>query len=270
MCDRRATVPGGMRDCRRPGPLLPSSRSRRDSGASSGASAPHQPAQPLGGARARASAPCGCRHRGGRGRGALGRASADQRRCNDRCPGGRPLRRRPYVDREGRRLPARQDRAAALHLVPGTAPHAGAGRPRPASLRARPAGAQRRPPPPRGRAAPRTEWTECAEQVARTERGGAQGAHSRPLAPSRAPPACRGPYAPPPVRHPAAPPRSAAPSTRPRLGAALARLAAPPVERLLSRPELPAARALSARGLPPAPSTASCVRCSRPCSATPA
>ncbi|MGA4848438.1 NAD(P)/FAD-dependent oxidoreductase [Streptomyces sp. G5(2025)] len=35
-----------------------------------------------------------------------------------------------------------------------------------------------------------------------------------------------------------------------RLGAALARLAATPVERLLSRPELPAARALAARGLP--------------------
>ncbi|MEU4797461.1 NAD(P)/FAD-dependent oxidoreductase [Streptomyces sp. NPDC023327] len=35
-----------------------------------------------------------------------------------------------------------------------------------------------------------------------------------------------------------------------RLGAALARLAATPVERLLSRPELPAAQALSARGLP--------------------
>ncbi|WP_030786890.1 NAD(P)/FAD-dependent oxidoreductase [Streptomyces sp. NRRL S-920] len=35
-----------------------------------------------------------------------------------------------------------------------------------------------------------------------------------------------------------------------RLGAALARLATTPVERLLARPELPAARALSARGLP--------------------
>ncbi|MEU1157941.1 FAD-dependent oxidoreductase, partial [Streptomyces sp. NPDC005918] len=35
-----------------------------------------------------------------------------------------------------------------------------------------------------------------------------------------------------------------------RLGAALARLAATPVERLLSRPELPARDALSARGLP--------------------
>ncbi|AZM52860.1 oxidoreductase [Streptomyces sp. WAC 01529] len=35
-----------------------------------------------------------------------------------------------------------------------------------------------------------------------------------------------------------------------RLGAALARLAATPVKRLLARPELPAARALSARGLP--------------------
>ncbi|MFJ5267082.1 NAD(P)/FAD-dependent oxidoreductase [Streptomyces sp. NPDC088358] len=36
-----------------------------------------------------------------------------------------------------------------------------------------------------------------------------------------------------------------------RLTAALARLAATPPERLLSRPELPAARALAARGLPP-------------------
>ncbi|MGY6025260.1 NAD(P)/FAD-dependent oxidoreductase [Streptomyces spinosirectus] len=35
-----------------------------------------------------------------------------------------------------------------------------------------------------------------------------------------------------------------------RLGTALARLAATPVERLLSRPELPAAQALAARGLP--------------------
>jgi phytoene dehydrogenase-like protein len=36
-----------------------------------------------------------------------------------------------------------------------------------------------------------------------------------------------------------------------RLGAALARLAAVPVERLLSRPESPAAEALAARGIPP-------------------
>ncbi|NBE53390.1 NAD(P)/FAD-dependent oxidoreductase [Streptomyces boluensis] len=36
-----------------------------------------------------------------------------------------------------------------------------------------------------------------------------------------------------------------------RLGAALARLAATPVDRLLARPELPAAQALSGRGLPP-------------------
>lgn len=36
-----------------------------------------------------------------------------------------------------------------------------------------------------------------------------------------------------------------------RLGAALTRLAAAPVERLLSRPELPAAEALAARGIPP-------------------
>jgi len=35
-----------------------------------------------------------------------------------------------------------------------------------------------------------------------------------------------------------------------RLGAALARIASAPVERLLARPELPAARALAARGLP--------------------
>ncbi|WPO74242.1 FAD-dependent oxidoreductase [Streptomyces sp. KN37] len=49
-------------------------------------------------------------------------------------------------------------------------------------------------------------------------------------------------------------PRTAAPLGGPldqaRLGAALARLAATPVERLLARPELPAARALAARGLP--------------------
>ncbi|MFH8565315.1 FAD-dependent oxidoreductase [Streptomyces sp. NPDC017988] len=49
-------------------------------------------------------------------------------------------------------------------------------------------------------------------------------------------------------------PRTAAPLGGPldqaRLGAALARLAATPVERLLTRPELPAARALAARGLP--------------------
>ncbi|MET8813132.1 NAD(P)/FAD-dependent oxidoreductase [Streptomyces sp. NPDC004549] len=38
---------------------------------------------------------------------------------------------------------------------------------------------------------------------------------------------------------------------RARLGSALNRLAATPVERLLSRPELPAAQALQARGLPP-------------------
>ncbi|MFF8639610.1 FAD-dependent oxidoreductase [Streptomyces sp. NPDC015345] len=49
-------------------------------------------------------------------------------------------------------------------------------------------------------------------------------------------------------------PRTSAPLGGPldqaRLGAALARLAATPVERLLARPELPAARALAARGLP--------------------
>ncbi|WP_399924478.1 FAD-dependent oxidoreductase [Streptomyces kanamyceticus] len=49
-------------------------------------------------------------------------------------------------------------------------------------------------------------------------------------------------------------PRTAAPLGGPldqaRLGAALARLAATPVERLLARPELPAARALAVRGLP--------------------
>ncbi|MET9547602.1 FAD-dependent oxidoreductase [Streptomyces sp. NPDC006627] len=49
-------------------------------------------------------------------------------------------------------------------------------------------------------------------------------------------------------------PRTPAPLGGPldqaRLGAALARLAATPVERLLARPELPAARALAARGLP--------------------
>lgn len=50
-------------------------------------------------------------------------------------------------------------------------------------------------------------------------------------------------------------PRPAAPlggaMDQARLGAALARIAATPVERLLARPELPAAHALTARGIPP-------------------
>ncbi|MFF8656325.1 FAD-dependent oxidoreductase [Streptomyces huasconensis] len=63
------------------------------------------------------------------------------------------------------------------------------------------------------------------------------------------------PRVPRPIRSaPGTAPRGATPLGGPldqaRLGAALARLAATPVERLLSRPELPAARALSARGLP--------------------
>lgn len=51
-----------------------------------------------------------------------------------------------------------------------------------------------------------------------------------------------------PVPRPAAPLGSA--MDQARLGAALARLAATPVERLLARPELPARRALTSRGLP--------------------
>ncbi|MGI5510955.1 NAD(P)/FAD-dependent oxidoreductase [Streptomyces sp. CA-106131] len=51
-----------------------------------------------------------------------------------------------------------------------------------------------------------------------------------------------------PVPRPAAPLGSA--MDQARLGAALARLAATPVERLLVRPELPARRALTSRGLP--------------------
>ncbi|MFK4068087.1 NAD(P)/FAD-dependent oxidoreductase [Streptomyces sp. NPDC029674] len=43
---------------------------------------------------------------------------------------------------------------------------------------------------------------------------------------------------------------TSAPLDQARLGAALARIAATPVERLLTRPELPAADALAARGLP--------------------
>ena len=53
-----------------------------------------------------------------------------------------------------------------------------------------------------------------------------------------------------------------------RLGAALTRIGAPPLERLLARPELPAAQALAERGVPARTSTASCARCSPPCCAT--
>lgn len=54
-----------------------------------------------------------------------------------------------------------------------------------------------------------------------------------------------------------------------RLGAALARLASSPVERLLARPELPAGRALAERGFRRGRSTVSCGRCWPPCCATP-
>ncbi len=53
-----------------------------------------------------------------------------------------------------------------------------------------------------------------------------------------------------------------------RLAAALARIAATPVERLLARPESPARHALTDRGLPARTSTAFCALCSPPCCAT--
>ncbi|MGW0532864.1 NAD(P)/FAD-dependent oxidoreductase [Streptomyces sp. NPDC003032] len=84
----------------------------------------------------------------------------------------------------------------------------------------------------------------------------ARGALTAARALASAPRAPRGPR---PARTaPGAAPRGTAPLGAPlggpidqaRLGAALARIAATPVERLLARPELPAAHALFARGLP--------------------
>ncbi|MGX1474052.1 UNVERIFIED_CONTAM: hypothetical protein RKD50_002860 [Streptomyces canus] len=57
---------------------------------------------------------------------------------------------RPDVDREGRRLPARPDRTAAVHGVSRTTPRARARRARAAALRAGRPAARRRTPPPRG------------------------------------------------------------------------------------------------------------------------
>lgn len=156
-------------------------------------------AQPRGGARARARTPSraqrgdrGTRNRGGRRGGGSrcrrprGRTTSDRGGAEDRRPGGRPPGGRPDVHGEGRRLPAGPARPAPVHLVPGTAPHPGPGRPDPAAVLARRTAAQRRPPPP-GR---RTRHS--------TERKGRTQHRTRPR---ERPPAAAGP---PGARHPPA------------------------------------------------------------------
>ena len=109
-----------------------------------------------------------------------------------------------------------------------------------AALRAGRAAAQRRTPPPRGRSGGRTG------RKGRTPRGARPG--ERPLAARRPSRASQGRPTRPQARAARAVPPLGSAVDQARLGAALARLAAVPVERLLARPELPAAQALAARG----------------------
>ncbi|MEU9521377.1 NAD(P)/FAD-dependent oxidoreductase [Streptomyces sp. NPDC048224] len=90
----------------------------------------------------------------------------------------------------------------------------------------------------------------------RSARGALHAVRALASAPRSIPAPRRTVNAPGPSGEPAAPrTRAGAPLgtavDQARLGAALARLAHTPAERLLARPELPAARALAARGLPP-------------------
>ncbi|MDG9716141.1 NAD(P)/FAD-dependent oxidoreductase [Streptomyces sp. DH24] len=94
---------------------------------------------------------------------------------------------------------------------------------------------------------------------AQTGAGGARGALHAVRALASGPRSVPAPRRSPPARtpgRPAAVPRSRAGAPlggavdQARLGAALTRLAGTPVERMLARPELPAAEALAARGLP--------------------
>ncbi|MCE0447965.1 FAD-binding protein [Streptomyces tricolor] len=142
--------------------------------------------------------------------------------------GGRPVRRGTDVDREGRRLSARPHRAAAVHVLPRTPPDPGPGRPDPAPVRAgRPCCTATAAPSARARRRPgeRTGRTGRAPCGARPRRRPPGGRRSRPRSGGR-----RGGQA--------------------RLGTALGRIAATPVERILARPEMPAAQALAQRGVP--------------------
>jgi phytoene dehydrogenase-like protein len=90
-----------------------------------------------------------------------------------------------------------------------------------------------------------------APVAGRSARGALNAVRALASAPRATPVRGRGsPAAVPPPRNRAAAPVGGA-VDQARLGSALARIAGTPLERLLSRPELPAAQALALRGLPP-------------------